>query len=59
MKAYEAPPPGQNVWWVAVYGDSTCFVFTRTWFDARQTACAELGCCQDALTITLQGEADA
>lgn len=53
VRAYEAPPPGANVWWVARYGDSTAHIFTRTWFDARATACAELECCQDAIVITL------
>jgi hypothetical protein len=52
-RAYEAPPPGANAWWLATYGDSTAHIFTRTWFDARTEACSCLGCCQDAIVVTL------
>ncbi len=53
-RAYDLPPPGAPVWWVATYGDSTCHVLTRTWFDARSIACSELACCQDAIVVTLE-----
>lgn len=53
VKAYDLPPPGAPVWWIAIFGDSTSHILTRTWFDARAIACAELGCCQDAVTVTL------
>lgn len=36
-------PPPEPVWWTAVHGNSTCHVFTRLWYDAREIASAELG----------------
>jgi hypothetical protein len=44
------PRAGKHPEWIP---ESTCHVFTRTWFDARAEICSTLRVCQDAVVVTL------